>query len=290
MVSGEKGNMVIFKIIVGFILIILSNIIPVALQPEFFGGGIILIISIVLIDLPTFIIKNPSKFVFNFKLLFLILKRQKIRFSMSYQYRIKIGNKYLLVKNRNFEWYQFVGGKYKKFKQADTSLLKMNASDDYLLGNSRLRQDDLALFIPAKNALKFINWFNSRKEREIDHWREFYEELIISKNGKNILPMSKFPYIHFRYIDTVSTPLRRAPSETGWNCWEYLQYDILEPEFTPEQLAAITDLKKAGETDYIKWASDALIENCGYNHIEQKKEYQISIHTKWVKNLKWSKE
>jgi hypothetical protein len=59
-------------------------------------------------------------------------------------------------------------------------------------------KDDIAVFIPAKNAIKFLDWFNSRKEREISHWREFYEELVDGK--AKLLDPKIFPYVNYNYV------------------------------------------------------------------------------------------
>ena len=77
---------------------------------------------------------------------------------MSYLYRIKINDKYLLVKNNNYGHYQLVGGKYKILSDTRSLLIKeFDAIDDPKLPNKGLMKDDFALYIPAKYALKFID-------------------------------------------------------------------------------------------------------------------------------------
>jgi len=43
----------------------------------------------------------------------LVRWNKKIRFSISYLYKTKIGNQYLLIKGKNIEQYQPIGGVYK---------------------------------------------------------------------------------------------------------------------------------------------------------------------------------
>ena len=74
-----------------------------------------------------------------------------------------------------------------------------------------LKKGDLAVFVPAKNAVKFLEWFNTGKDREISHWREFYEELLGGKE-KQILSHKNFPYVNYKFIKSVMTPLKKSPN------------------------------------------------------------------------------
>ena len=204
---------------------------------------------------------------------------------MSYQYRIKIKDKYLLVKNSNWNHYQLVGGKYKRNKFTHQILSGFDAKDDLKLETTGLKKDDLAVFIPAGNAIKFIDWFNTKKDREVSHWREFYEELIDGK--AKLLPQTIFPYVNYNFVGSVITPLIRTP---GWDCWEILQYDVLDLLPTPEQEIELEKLFNQGDTDYIKWADEELIKCLGHDNRLKKTHYEIGGHTKWVLNLKWCKE
>ncbi|OAV68673.1 hypothetical protein Barb6XT_00848 [Bacteroidales bacterium Barb6XT] len=129
-----------------------------------------------------------------------------------------------------------------------------------------------------------MDWFNTKKDREISHWREFYEELIEGK-ATHILPQKAFPYVNYNYMGSVITPLKKAH---GWNCWEILQYDILDLFPTPEQQKELETLCNNGDTDYIKWADEDLINHLGHDNREKKPLYGIGEHTKWAINMKWS--
>lgn len=229
---------------------------------------------------------NHKRLYLLLQIYFLALKGEKIRFSMSYLYIIKIDDEYLLVRNSNYGHYQLVGGKYKRLEGTQSLLKeKFEAIDDLKLPNKDLMKDDFAIFIPAKKAIKFLDWFNEGKNREINHWREFYEELIEGK--AKLLSKEKFPYVNYNLLGRVTTPVKRT---AGWNCHEILQYDILELLPNEEQHKELLELKNQGDTNYIKWADRELINYLGHDNRKQNKLYDIGHHTKWALNMKWSKE
>ncbi len=279
----------VLKIILGISLIALSYRVSEDLKPEFFGGGAILLITTLILDSVKYLWLNWRRFKFIIKTKYIALLGKEIRFSMSYQYRIKVNDKYLLVKNSNpnWTWYQHVGGKYKRTEKTNKILSDLNAVDDIKMKTSGLKKGDLAVFVPAKNAVKFLDWFNSTKDREMSHWREFYEELLSEENP--ILNKDIFPYINYEFVGSVVTGVKKTPIESGWNCWEVLQYDVLDVILNDEQLEELEELQNK-ETDYFKWASAALINRLGYNEDEQVADYRIGAHAKWVLNMKWTKQ
>lgn len=281
---------VIAELSVGICFVIGSLFFKNGLKDNILASGITLIGATVIIDIIFPILSDIRNIKNNFVLMFLKIGNKDIRFSMSYLYRIKIDDKYLLVKNSHWESYQFVGGKYQVNPEAKSVFLRLGIKDDKYIPLSTENKMDLAVIVPARNVKRFLNWYNSQKDREISHWREFYEELIIGKKGGAVLSRENFSYVNYRYLGNVQTPIKRASAETGWQCWEMLSYDILEPILSTAQEKELRDIKDHGDNEYIKWASDALIEKCGYEQDRSIKKYQIGIHTKWAKNLKWSKE
>lgn len=281
----------ILKIVLGTILLITGIYVNLALQPEFIGGGIILLLTTVIVDGGNFLIGNWGRFIFVLTTKILALRGKFIRFSMSYQYRIKVNDKYLIVKNMNpnWHWYQHVGGKYKRINETEKILKDFQATDDLKMKTNGLKKGDLAVFIPAKNAVKFLDWFNTEKGREISHWREFYEELLGGKE-EQVLSRKNFPYVNYKFVKSVITPIKKAPIDSGWDCWEVLQYDILDLLPTSKQQKELEKLFKEGDTEYLKWASASLINNLGHDVSEQISQYKIGPHAKWVLNLKWSKQ
>jgi SMODS-associated NUDIX domain len=277
----------VLQIIAAIIFIIIGkSFASDELRPEFVGNGLILLLTLIIVELGYDIYKNWKRIKLVTHCFYLSLLGQSIRFSMSYQYRIKIQDKYLLVKNSNWNHYQFVGGKYKRLKQTQGFLQsEFEARDDFKLQTSGLMKDDFALFIPAKNAIKFIDWFNKGKGREISHWREFYEELIEGK--AKVLSQQNFPYVNYNFIGTVTTPIKRTP---GWDCFEILQYDVLELIPNASQEKELELLMNKGDTEYIKWADEELIKCLGHDNRQKKTLYKIGEHAKWALNLRWSKD
>jgi hypothetical protein len=257
------------------------------LRPELTGQGVAIFIILLVTEVTYDAHKNWKRIKLVIRCFWLSLSGEYIRFSMAYQYRIKVRDKYLLVKNSNWDFYQHVGGKYKRLPVTQKILQDFEATDDLKLPTHGLSKDDMAVFMPAKNAIKFIDWFCTGREREVSHWREFYEELIEGK--ATILDQKTFPYINYNYVKTIRTPLKRAKAP-GWNCWEILQYDILDILPTKEQEKQLEELFDKGDTHYIKWADTELINSLGFNNHNRISNYNIAEHAKWVINLKYSKE
>ena len=105
-----------------------------------------------------------------------------IRISFAYLYRIKVGNKYFLIKNeRGTEKYQPVGGVYKLLGNEKSVLRnKYQIVDDNKIVIDKSSRDDYRLRVENKYLRAFIRRFNRQAERErIDNLsREFREELI----------------------------------------------------------------------------------------------------------------
>lgn len=232
------------------------------------------------------IINIFSKYFINLKLfinwLICFIRKDKIRVSMSYIYKIEIDDdKYLLVKNSHQEnTYQFVGGKYKYYDSAVDCLKKLEMEPDDKLKQTQKRKRDIAFYIPAKNFYKFLKWFESGKDREIDHYREFEEELLTTTKTESPVIRNRdiFNRIEFKKDMVLTTGIRRSPSESGWNCIEYNQYDVLEPLLTDTQK---NELRKIQENDYIKITDRKRIIHKGHADGEDKKPYSISDHTAW---------
>ena len=106
-----------------------------------------------------------------------------IRVSFAYLYRIKIGEKYLLVRNtRNTGKYQPVGGVY-KFEGDEKTTLKnqFHVMDDNKIPIDESSRDDYRLRMENRYLRRFVKRFDSRKaerERVENISREFKEELV----------------------------------------------------------------------------------------------------------------
>jgi hypothetical protein len=59
---------------------------------------------------------------------------------------------------------------------------------------------------------------------------------------------------------------------------------------TPSQEAELLQLLNVGDTEYLKWADEELINCLGHDNRQKKTLYKIGQHAKWVLNMKWSKD
>lgn len=244
--------------------------------------GIIIPIIIILANLIMYLKKN-------IKLLFIYIKYKRLRVSMAYFFKIKIKDKYLLVCNSNEKFYQFPGGKYKVYESSKNALESFGKSDDDLLPEKKDRENDIAFNINPLKFHNFIEWFDSGKDREIEHNREFIEELI----RPNSFPIEIFQDLNFRKINLIRTPLHYTYVK-GKSRYEFLSFDFLEPQFTTEQENFFKELYEKGNSDYIKWVTEEEIRALVYtennqSYSEKEKEYNIGPHTLWCIDGKYSK-
>lgn len=173
-----------------------------------------------LIEFIVFVIENRERWnLFRTK----IFKSSKpVRVTVAYLFRIEVNGKYILIKRHKKDrvGYQPVGGAFKFFKEENRELFdKLGIEPCDHVPRDEDTECDLRIRInKRKNLIEFLNWFESRKNREIDPWREFFEELIepgllpsetfryvkyvfIGKHTEGILPSPVFPIDEFRYVE-----------------------------------------------------------------------------------------
>lgn len=147
-------------------------------------------------------------------------REKKVRFSLAYLFRIKIDGKYLLVKNSKISnQYQPIGGVYKKFESFKKISDELGVTEEKKT-NFRV-PDDLRVYVQSKNTIKFAKWFHTRKNREFNVIREFYEEII----DKNILEIQNLKDIEFEFIKTYDSGLHYTEQ---FDSYEILLHDIFE--------------------------------------------------------------
>ena len=186
--------------------------------------------------------ENKSFLPLYAKTLFGSYRNKRIRFSISYLYRIKVPetNSYLLVMNRRINnQLQPVGGCYKRY--GDDKLFE---SWDYLpdnningLGTDKESEHDLRFTVAGKNVIKVIKWFEEGKEREIGATREFNEELIET----GIFDREIFKNVKYKHLKRIAKYLKWSNFH---NCHEILIYDILELLPDEKQRIFLSDLKQ----------------------------------------------
>lgn len=168
-----------------------------------------------------------------------------IRISFGYLYRIKVGSKYLLVRNaRNTGKFQPVGGVY-KYSDNERVVLKnnFNVMDDDKIPIDDSSRDDYRLRMENRFLRRFVRRFESNKaERErVDNvGREFREELVDS----GILNWS---HIKYRYCGRDVTTL---DFNDHFQTYELLLSDVVELIPTTAQENDLKELMKSQSDKY----------------------------------------
>lgn len=211
-------------------------------------------------------------------------RNQPIRLSFAYLFRIRIKGKYLLVKSRKGNYYQLVGGAYKRYLSTEKLFDRYGVKSDRIFETSHgIAKNDLRIHVPGKFVLKIMDWFNSKEDREISQWREFCEELLTT----GILDKEIFRYIDYKYVNTLQTPLQKAKK---LDCQEILIHEIFDFIPNEEQTKELEKLHDNGDTVKIKWADERIINSLGFNEFTRETPYEIGAHTKWALNIKYSPE
>ena len=151
-------------------------------------------------------------------------KNKDIRLSFAYLIRIRVNNKYLLVKSgHKRDLYGPVGGVY-HIEHTDYIYHKLKFARDETPGDS----EDVRGTIAGKNIGKFIRWFNKGINREVSPNREFEEELL--KSG--VVPNNLFLNQDFKYACTKYRGIERS---AHYKKLELCRFDIFELLLTKEQ-------------------------------------------------------
>lgn len=196
-----------------------------------------------------------------------------VRISISYLFRIRVQDRYLLIRSRRFGHFQPVGGVFKYYPSAKGLFDKIEARDDDLFPIDEQGIGDLRLTIKGRNLARFFDWFNSRRGRETDVWREFNEELILP----GLLSSQTFRFIRAEFVRTRDTGLR-------WSNFvgrrEIVFAEIYELLPTPEQGAALERLIGV-EDEALYWATASEIAHQGAS-AHKGVAVPISDHSAWI--------
>lgn len=186
-----------------------------------------------------------------------ILKKDDfVRISFAYLYRIKINNKYLLVKStRGTQKFQPIGGAY-KFNNEEQIYLSNHFSviNDDKIPLDDTSKNDYRLRVPVKHLKKFVKRFNKTSNREgiYNLGREFKEELDLSN-------MNGFSSIEYRYCGRHFTNVEYSKY---FKCYEILLADIVELLPSNEQAKELQRLADVEQDNYM-FATAEEINSCG---------------------------
>ena len=177
--------------------------------------------------------------------------RPELRLTIAYLYRIEMNGKYLLVKSKRLHnTYQPVGGVYKYYNpEAKLELDKIGAITCNKVGNDDVSEFDLRLNLTNRNKIiRFLKWFFKAEKREIDPWREFYEELVSTE----ILPAKAFTYIHY---ELVGQHFEQIHWDEFFEINTFKYADIYVPKFiNARQIEEVKKLLSHSSDEYI-WAT-----------------------------------
>jgi hypothetical protein len=200
-------------------------------------------------------------------------REKNIRLSVSYLFKIKIDNRYLLIRGKRFPQYQPVGGVFKRYKSSVDFFQNIQALDDNLVPIDEDSKEDLRIRLKGKYLVAFMKWFDNKRNREISGWREFYEEMIKS----DILPQELFPFAQYQFVRRHENPVRYSDFAQSY---EILIAEIYELIVNHEQENFLRRSINKGLDNCI-WVSEDEILRRG---ALPGKEYKISIseHSKWI--------
>lgn len=198
-----------------------------------------------------------------------------VRVSFAYLYRIKMGDKYLLVKNeRGTGKYQPVGGVY-KFDENEKLELKnrFQVKDDDKISIDESSRNDYRLRMENKYLRRFIARFDRKAKREKidDLSREFKEELI----EKCIVDWSQIKY---RFCGRHMTNLQFGER---FQIYEILLADVVELLPTLEQENDLKLLVRQ-QSDKYRWVTAEEIISLGVNTATGQLREDIADHTKKI--------
>ena len=132
---------------------------------------------------------------------------------------------------------------------------------------------DLRLTIKGRHLAKFFDWFNRRRGRETDVWREFHEELIAS----GFLPAEPFKFVRADFVGTRRTRLR-------WSDFaqrkEIILAEIYQLVPTPAQEAVLEKMIGVRH-ECLHWATASEISRRGAGTSEGVIT-PISEHSSWI--------
>lgn len=206
--------------------------------------------------------------------------KPEIRLSIAYLFRVQCHGKYLLVRNGRDQNHAFqpVGGVYKFYKgECRDTFEKLGIITDTSMSNDHTSSCDLRVKLKhRRKLLSFLKWFRKEENREVDPWREFFEELV----KPEIIPSIVFPHIQYNRIGTHMTGIQYSEI---FQIDEFLLADIFELLPNSLQEAEFEKLLQTGHQD-ILWATQKEIlsgrkeGNIILPHSKKLFEYQLTNH------------
>ncbi|RZJ89751.1 MAG: hypothetical protein EOO20_10100 [Chryseobacterium sp.] len=151
-----------------------------------------------IVEFLVFLYENRKRW--NLLKTLVIKPNSPVRVTMAYLFRIEVNGRYVLIKRHKKDnpGYQPIGGAYKYLKEENRELFdSLGVEPCNHVPRDEDTEHDLRVIIRKRKKLnKFLQWFDSRKNREMDPYREFIEELV----EPELLPAGTFRHIKYVYI------------------------------------------------------------------------------------------
>jgi len=180
-----------------------------------------------LVNGSTYIFKN-RKYIYFAIIASLFYRNKEIRVSISYLFKMKVEEKYFLIKGHRIDQFQPVGGVFKFFPGFKCFKYSHEVIDDEGIPIDENSKNDLRIRIKGKYLLKLMKWFLSRKNREVSVHREFYEEIIKTE----ILSYDSFIKFNPEYYKTETTKIHYSEHFT---CNEVIIYEIYDVKLSKDE-------------------------------------------------------
>lgn len=214
------------------------------------------------IEFIAFLIQNRKRL--NVLMTKIFRASKPVRVTVAYLFRIEVNGRYMLIKRHKKDrvGYQPVGGAFKYFKEENRELFdKLGIEPCDFVPRDEDTEHDLRIRInKRKNLIDFLQWFESRKDREIDPLREFHEELI----APGILPAESFKHIKYVFVGKHMEGILPSPA-FPIDEFRYAEIYELRPETDAQKLAIANLLSQQGE---VTFASPDEIRKGSTNHGE----------------------
>ena len=179
-----------------------------------------------------------------------------------------------MVKSNKIEnQYQPVGGVYKRFPSSEIKMREWSATESK---NDKKNKDDLRFKTKRKYLPEIRKWFFQGVNREVDVWREFCEELILT----GILPKECFEFVKPEFLYSNEEPLI---FRKGKKVKQFLIYNIFTINFSEKQSKAIENLYSKNDlTEEYAFVDEEDLDKELF--INNDKEYLLGYHARYIKN------
>lgn len=236
-------------------------------------GGIVLdiargILSDVLKEKIMSIVPPPGKLKLWWKL-GRLPKNEYVRISAAYLLRIRLDNRYLLVKGHRVKKFQPIGGAFQRYPGASEIINKLGVLDDNKIEIDEINRGDLRVRVPALKVISFLKWFDTGKDRETTIEREFREEVIKTE----ILPANLFEHPRASLL----YECQNFHFSSHYRCHEILLHQVYEVHLTDSQKEYLRSTLHHQSPEWI-WSTEEAIMHLGYEG--NRKLYEVGEHTR----------